>query len=142
MLRAATIFFSLMLSLSVFGVTAGSALAAQQPAPLAALGGATAKTSPLTAVTYDYQDHCVRKYFECRRYTDTTWEFRRCMQWKGCWDAYQSYKRRHERRDDYSRRDDDDDSNYSCHHWRKACAENWGYRNNDYYGCLRYHGCD
>ena len=28
-----------------------------------------------------------------------------------------------------------------CSYWRSRCAENWGYRNNDYYGCLRYHRC-
>ncbi len=29
-----------------------------------------------------------------------------------------------------------------CSYWSDRCADNWGYRNNDYYGCLRYHGCD
>jgi len=28
-----------------------------------------------------------------------------------------------------------------CSHWRSRCANNWGYGNNNYYGCLRYHGC-
>jgi hypothetical protein len=28
-----------------------------------------------------------------------------------------------------------------CSYWARRCAENWGYRNNDYYGCLLYHGC-
>lgn len=31
---------------------------------------------------------------------------------------------------------------YSCRYWSRRCAENWGYGNEDYYGCLRYHGCD
>jgi hypothetical protein len=28
-----------------------------------------------------------------------------------------------------------------CSHWARRCANNWGYRNNNFYGCLRYHGC-
>ena len=28
-----------------------------------------------------------------------------------------------------------------CEYWRRRCAANWGYRNSDYYGCMRYHGC-
>lgn len=28
-----------------------------------------------------------------------------------------------------------------CSYWSDRCASNWGYRNSDYYGCLRYHGC-
>lgn len=28
-----------------------------------------------------------------------------------------------------------------CGYWSDQCARNWGYRNNNYYGCLRYHGC-
>ena len=29
----------------------------------------------------------------------------------------------------------------SCGYWSSRCAENWGYGNSNYYGCLRYHGC-
>lgn len=29
----------------------------------------------------------------------------------------------------------------SCSYWSDRCADNWGYNNSDYYGCLRYHGC-
>jgi hypothetical protein len=29
-----------------------------------------------------------------------------------------------------------------CAHWRDRCADNWGYGNSDYYGCLKYHNCD
>jgi hypothetical protein len=29
----------------------------------------------------------------------------------------------------------------SCSYWSRRCADNWGYRNSDYYGCMRYHGC-
>lgn len=28
-----------------------------------------------------------------------------------------------------------------CAYWSRRCARNWGYGNNDYYGCLRYHRC-
>ena len=28
-----------------------------------------------------------------------------------------------------------------CGYWSSRCAENWGYGNSNYYGCLRYHGC-
>lgn len=28
-----------------------------------------------------------------------------------------------------------------CGKWRRRCAANWGYRNKNYYGCLRHHGC-
>jgi hypothetical protein len=33
------------------------------------------------------------------------------------------------------------DSGGSCSYWRNQCARNWGYRNRNYYGCLRYQGC-
>ena len=29
-----------------------------------------------------------------------------------------------------------------CSYWSDRCADNWGYRTDDYYGCLSYHGCD
>jgi hypothetical protein len=35
-------------------------------------------------------------------------------------------------------------SNYygsSCAQWQQECANNWGYKTNDYYGCLKYHRC-
>lgn len=28
-----------------------------------------------------------------------------------------------------------------CNYWADRCADNWGYRNSNFYGCLRYHGC-
>lgn len=28
-----------------------------------------------------------------------------------------------------------------CHHYQRQCGRNWGYRNSDFYGCMRYHGC-
>lgn len=29
-----------------------------------------------------------------------------------------------------------------CERWADACADNWGVNNSNFYGCLRYHGCD
>ena len=28
-----------------------------------------------------------------------------------------------------------------CARWSRRCAANWGYRNRNYYGCMRYHRC-
>lgn len=28
-----------------------------------------------------------------------------------------------------------------CGYWSRRCARNWGYRNRNYYGCMRYHRC-
>lgn len=28
-----------------------------------------------------------------------------------------------------------------CEHWSRRCAANWGYGNNNWRGCMRYHGC-
>jgi hypothetical protein len=28
-----------------------------------------------------------------------------------------------------------------CAYWARRCAKNWGYGNNNYYGCLRYYNC-
>jgi hypothetical protein len=28
-----------------------------------------------------------------------------------------------------------------CAYWSRRCVANWGYRNSNYYGCLRYHRC-
>ena len=28
-----------------------------------------------------------------------------------------------------------------CGYWSQRCVANWGYRNSNYYGCLKYHGC-
>jgi hypothetical protein len=29
-----------------------------------------------------------------------------------------------------------------CEVWHRQCIASWGYGNADYYGCMRYHGCD
>lgn len=49
---------------------------------------------------------------------------------------YRHYRRRHHRRRYYRRR-----SRGRCGYWSRRCANNWGYRTDSYYGCLRYHGC-
>lgn len=28
-----------------------------------------------------------------------------------------------------------------CARWSRRCAANWGYRNSNYYGCMKYHRC-
>lgn len=28
-----------------------------------------------------------------------------------------------------------------CAYWHRRCVANWGYRNSNYYGCMRYYGC-
>jgi hypothetical protein len=28
-----------------------------------------------------------------------------------------------------------------CAYWHRRCVQNWGYRNNNYYGCMRYYDC-
>ncbi len=30
----------------------------------------------------------------------------------------------------------------SCSRWSRRCTANWGYGNPDYWGCMRYHGCN
>ncbi len=30
----------------------------------------------------------------------------------------------------------------SCRRWSRQCSANWGHGNSDYWGCMRYHGCD
>lgn len=30
----------------------------------------------------------------------------------------------------------------SCARWSRRCTASWGYGNGDYWGCMRYHGCD
>lgn len=115
-----------------FGAAVTGASAAQPSAPAMALNELTAKLAPATNATYRH--YCVRQYFICRDRWGDSRQFSRCMKWRGCWEAYLDYR---DRRDD-----DDNDNGYGCSRWREACAENWGYGNNDYYGCLRYHGCD
>jgi hypothetical protein len=107
-------------------IAPNAASAAQQSAPILTLKELERQLSPVK--TASYRHYCVEQYFTCRDRWGGGWRFRRCMKWRGCWDAYVDYR---ERRDDYG----------GCRRWRHACAENWGYGNNDYYGCLRYHGC-
>jgi hypothetical protein len=121
-----TAFLALFLGIATSLAMPGGASAAQQSVPAVGLQD-LAKASPLTNVTY--RDYCVRQYFKCRHYTETGWEFRRCMKWRGCWDAYLDYRAR---REYYG----------GCGHWKGACADNWGFGTDNYYGCLRYHGCN
>ena len=45
---------------------------------------------------------------------------------------YRPYRYRTYRRRSYSNR---------CARWSRRCAANWGYRNRNYYGCMKYHRC-
>jgi hypothetical protein len=145
-MRKAIFAFSI-LCMGVVGaaLTAGTASAAQQSLPFAKI---QQPANLLTKVEHNYRQYCVKQYFTCRDRWGEGRQFRRCMKWRDCLEAYdefrerraERYSRRHEERDDdYEERED---NNYSCRHWQKACGQNWGYGGNDYYGCLRYHGCE
>ncbi len=147
-MRKALVAFSILsLSVLTIALATTTARAAQTGLPLTALEG---PANLLENADYHYRHHCVRQYFTCRDRWGGGAGFRRCMRWRGCWDAYVRFRERREerRRDRYEDHDDDDYERddrgqvYSCGHWRNACAQNWGYGNNDYYGCLRYHGCE
>jgi hypothetical protein len=126
MRRLITGIFGLALCLSVFGLSTGSASAAEAAAPLTALKGLTSEAAPVTKI--DYQDYCVRQYFKCRNYSESGFEFRRCMNFKGCWEAYRAYRDHREQG--------------GCSRWSNICADRWGQGSGDYRSCLRYHGCD
>jgi hypothetical protein len=121
-------FMALCLGFAALGVNGASA--AQSGTPASPLKGLTEHMSPVTKASedYGYRHYCVRQYFKCRDRWGDSWGFKGCMQWRGCWEAYLDYR---ERKESYG----------GCGRWKGACAENWGYGNEDYYGCLRYHGC-
>jgi hypothetical protein len=117
-----------MVTLGMAATTASAAQAAASPA--ISLQDLNSRLSPVTKAgeDYGYRHYCVRQYFKCRDRWGDSGGFRGCMQWRGCWEAYLDYRARH--------------SHYGgCSRWKEACAENWGHGNEDYYGCLRYHGC-
>lgn len=142
MRRGFAAFFIFCCTALTMTFVAGTASAAQQSLPNLSTLQSETRTKP---VTYGYRRYCVRQYFKCRDRWGGGPRFRRCMKWRGCWDAYVEFRRRREYRqrhhydDDY---EDDRREGYSCRHWKDACAENWGYGNNDYYGCLKYYSCD
>lgn len=135
---------ALCFTILAIAFAAGPASAAQTSLPsLSPL-----KTETLATPVSEYRDYCVKQYFTCRDRWEGGHRFERCMKWRGCWEAYVEFRERRERRE-YRRRSYDDEDDYeedssdnSCRQWHNACAENWGYGNNDYYGCLRYHGCE
>jgi len=128
MQKAFNAIFALLLGLGVFLALPATASAAQQSMPTLDIRGLTSQLSPVKKATYRH--YCVRQFFKCRGRWGAGWRFRRCMRWRGCWRAYLNYRER--RSQDYR----------GCGHWRRACSRNWGYGNNNYYGCLRYHGCN
>lgn len=119
----------LCLGFAALGLSATGASAAQQSAPAISLKQLGSGPSHVSKADYGYRHYCVRQYFTCRDRWGDSHGFKRCMKWRGCWEAYLDYR---ERREYYG----------GCRRWKEACAENWGYGGNDYYGCLRYHGCD
>ena len=118
---------ALVFSVAALGLTGNVASAAPQTLPSIQLKD-LGNLSPATKVTY--RSYCVSRYFYCRNRYGGGWDFRACLRWRGCWDDYSDYRGRHH------------DSGYSCDHWRYECRRNWGWDNNDYYGCLRYHNCN
>lgn len=110
-------------AMSALLMTSQGASAAAQSLPSIQLKD-IANSSPTTNV--QYSGHCVRRYFTCRHRYGGGFDFRACMRWRGCWGNYQGYRGRNVR---------------GCGYWRRQCGENWGWDNNDFYGCLRYHGC-
>jgi hypothetical protein len=120
----------LCLGLATLGLATTSAGAAQASSPVISLQDLNSKLSPVTKAgeDYGYRHYCVGQYFKCRDRWGDSDGFRGCMQWRGCWEAYLDYRARH--------------SHYGgCSRWKEACSDNWGSGNEDYYGCLRYHGC-
>lgn len=141
-----TLLFGFLISLA----SVGTASAAQQSQPFSAL---QQPSGLLQKVEHNYRRYCVKQYFICRDRWGNGPRFRRCLRWRDCLEAYDNfrarrearYERRYEEReDDYEERERSDygHSTYSCRNWQNACAENWGYGNSDYYGCLKYHGCE
>lgn len=149
-----------ILCITVLGMTfaVGPASAAQQSLPSLSTLQSQTLAKP---IQYDSRDYCVRQYFTCRDRWGGGSRFKRCLKWRGCWEAYVEFRERREerwrrRRDRYDRGNDYDDDGdddydngsedrsegYSCSHWQKACSENWGHDNSDYYGCLKFHGCE
>jgi hypothetical protein len=137
MRRVIAAFLFLTIGFSVMGLAPTGAFAAQPAAGTTNLNQLIDKVAAAKQVTY--RNRCVYTYRRCRNLYGGAYLFRNCMRWRGCWD-YWNYL-------DVPLRDDDDDDRplrreYSCDYYRQACAENWGYGNNDYYGCLRYHRCN
>lgn len=56
------------------------------------------------------------------------------LDYDDAYDDYDDYDRSYRRR---TYRSGD-----RCGYWSDRCIQNWGYQNPNYYGCLRYHGCD
>lgn len=118
----------LCLSVAAIGIFATGASAAQASPPAISLKELGTRPVTRAGEDYGYRHYCVGQYFKCRDRWGDSDGFRVCMKWRGCWEAYLDYR---ERREYYG----------GCGRWKEACAENWGYGNEDYYGCLRYHGC-
>lgn len=121
----ATLAAAAVLALSAPAST--DALAGPQSAPAAGVNETTRDASPVVPVAAPY---CAERYFVCRdRWGGAGLRFRRCMQAAACYDDYLRY------------RFETAPAIHGCGGWREECARRWGFRTNDYFGCLRYHGC-
>lgn len=152
MRKAITAFSVLCFSIIAITLSATTCSAAQQNIP--SQTAQSYASGLLKKATYRSRRYCVRQYFACRDRWGDGHRFEQCMRWRDCWDAYIRFRKRHDADDDEDDEndedncDDDDDvcggnsEGKSCWHWRNACAQNWGYGNSDYYGCLRFHGCE
>lgn len=137
MRRVIAAFMTLAIGFAATGIASTSASAAQPNAP--AVKALIDKLAPAKPAAYSRR--CARTYRYCRNKYGGAYLFRNCMRFRGCWD-YWNYFDRGDRRSHRRHYDRRDRTEYSCSYYRDACAQNWGYGNNDYYGCLRYHRCD
>ena len=83
-----------------------------------------------------------RRGWHGRRYRYRRGPYR--YRYHGCWYRrpwwlVTGYDRRYPRRAYYYQRYEYGGGR--CDYWAGQCARNWGRRNNNFYGCLRYHGC-
>jgi hypothetical protein len=74
---------------------------------------------------------CQRRYRTCRYRWGYGRDYRRCMRRVGCSWRPRLYRDGRVHRPRVRR----------CGYWRDRCAENRGFGNNDYRGCLRYYTC-
>jgi hypothetical protein len=130
MQRAIIASFGLMLCLTAGGWMAGGAFAAEQSS-ISALGRMSSPALTLTPVA-EY-GHCQNDLSRCREQTYSREEFRECMREAGCFDNYGA---------SYRERRDEPREETSCSTWRDQCALNRPRGSENYFRCLRQHGCD
>jgi hypothetical protein len=117
--------FTVCFSFTILAASAPEAAAAQTMLPALSHAAPDAKLSPVTQVRWG--PHCRRARERCRYRHGHGPDFRRCMRRRDC--AVGPHRRQMRR------------ENRRCGRWENACAANWGYGNNNYYGCLKYYNC-